>query len=87
MTYTPGLRDAAVDFYRVVHCSLGEDGLDDINSKMFLGKALQVLDSCQESLDPDLARSVSESLNKGLDENLPLPQRQEHLLLVSSLLK
>ncbi len=87
MSYTPDLKDAAVDLYRVVNCSLTEKGWEDENARVFLENALVIIEKNIGSVDALLASEIMSSLKKGLDETLSLPNLQEQLLLLASLLR
>lgn len=86
MRYQPTLADAAVDFYRAVNCSLGPDGFADKNALIFFENAQRIFKDLKNKIPPSLLVEVEKSLVKSQDTALPLSCRQEHLLMVSSLL-
>jgi hypothetical protein len=84
MTHTPTILDIKTDIYRAIYSTYSSQGIEDVNFKVFLKKAidsienLNIGDKKKELIDTQIAKSkiIGKSLNR----------IREDLLLISSLL-
>ena len=87
MSYTPTLQDSCTDFLRAVNASMGNQGLESETAQTFITHGKKIVELFEGSIPKSKRRVINDCLNKAQDTNRVLWQRQEKLLMLSSLLR
>lgn len=85
MSHTPTLLDAASDLLRCIYC-ISDDNLNNKNFLHFFRNAKDIINRNDYLLEAEKLHHIQKQLDLANNEKLSKSKRQEHLLLISTLL-